>query len=568
MVNIEKVVEKSLNYIDILIKDGLYTIKNQTLTNKINEINDYLKDYNHLLVTLLVLFIFYLLFQFLKNSTKLFEISTYSYYFFKVFGQFNFIKKEMLKERKSLTTFVAESIDSHRYDAKYSIQENGLSADKVISLLKDLSKGDKTDPLSVSRKTGCVYAKNYDYDEICAVAAELYSNVDLNHPDTCPSVKKMEKNISDFMLKLFNNEKYGEALLTSGGTDSILTACLAAKNFAKKNNISKPNMIANVKIHPAFDKGAEVFGIDLIKIPLNSDWTMDLGKLKSAVNENTVMIIACAIDYPHGLIDDTKYMSDLAIEKNILYHIDGCMGGFITCFFDDYKINFPPCDFRLPGITSISCDVHKYGMTPKGCSVIMFKNKEIKNLIGFGMVGNDGLYINSSALNCSRNAYLVAASFAILIKNGRKLYSNQSKRISTALLDITSKIRKDFPKLKVIGKPESSIFAFTGSKIGQIHNEMKKKNWTINLVADPIACMFCMTSENVKSIEDGSFEKDLKECYDECYIKNITKQSSLAAMYGVAANLPESVLNANMDVVLDCFLDSKEYINSITPKTK
>ena len=536
------------------------------ISMKIDSLESEVKNYPPLLVFIFILFSIMILKRLVKILPLLFKLETYTVFVFSICKNI-LLKKRLEKERKTLYQFCMEGMKIDKTEnSKIKVFQNSQDISRILGLFEEILQKDKSQFSKSNKQTGCVYTTNQDISIIAEKAAELYAFSDLNFPELYPSAKKIENNLLEIMLDLFHADKDGCGITTTGGTESIMLSLLAAKMYALDKGIKHPNVILPITVHPAFDKGCQTFGLNMIKIDLDKNYKMNINQVKSKIDNDTVLIVGSAINYPHGVIDDIESLSKIALKNDLLFHVDACMGGFLTCFYEDFISDWKPLDFKLPGVTMISVDIHKYGMTQKGVSVLLFKNKKLRSFASFGMVGNDGLVSNPS-IACSRSAYLVASGYMTLIYHGRKLYADQAKRIRNVIMKIKDEAKVKTPKLEVIGDPQVSIFSFTGEKIGCIHKEMKTKGWAMNLINMPLGVAFCITSDSLPNFENGTFMKDFIESYKNIYEGNNGKETSgLAAMYGVAAMLPEEILLANMDVVVDCILDTKESLNSVINK--
>ena len=168
--------------------------------------------------------------------------------------------------------------------------------------------------------------------------------------------------------------------LSSGGTESILLAMKTYRDraFAEKG-ITKPEMIAPVTAHAAFDKASQYFNIKMIHIPVDENFRADVNAAKKAINKNTIVIVGSAPSFPHGAIDPIAELSELARQHGIGFHTDACLGGFVLPWAEKLGYPVPPFDFRLPGVTSMSADTHKYGYAAKGTSVILYRGQELRH---------------------------------------------------------------------------------------------------------------------------------------------------------------------------------------------
>jgi sphinganine-1-phosphate aldolase len=257
-----------------------------------------------------------------------------------------------------------------------------------------------------------------------------------------------------------------------------------------------------------------MFGIKIHTIPYDSNYQVDIRKVKRAINSNTVVIVGSFPNFPHGICDNIEALSEIALEYDIPLHVDACLGGFLTAFYRYSNINFPKFDFNLKGVASISADLHKYGLCPKGISVLFYKNKEYrKNQYFIYPKWMGGVYPSPSIAG-SRSPAFVAAAYAILMYLGKNTYVNQAKKIYEAISKIKKFVKENCPEIQVIGNPCVCVIAFTGKKIMYLFDEMNRKKWALNIVCNPQGFSFVLTSANIKNVENGDFLKDLKDSYD------------------------------------------------------
>lgn len=555
-------VKKFLHTTLMLIEEKVQSLF--TFNNYIKDVFDFIDSFQNPLliigITFLILFLIKFIFQNVKEITTL---STYTKFFFNLLKSSSFIKSKMEKERKDLIKFASESMGVSLIKKEFTIEENKRSVDSFLNYLDEISVVDKTEKINISKRTGCSYIQDSstrkNIDDLCGEIHQLYDYTELSNT---PSAKIIDENFGKIMLELFNAPENGGYISTFGGSESILSAMLMARNYGYDKGIKRPEVIINSATHPAFDKGAGVFNIELKKACLSKDMNVDISNVESLINENTVMIVSNNINYPYGVDDDVEELSKLSQKYGLLLHVDACMGGFMTCFMNKNSQRLIKySDFRVSGVTSISVDAHKYGLTPKGISHLLVRDKDLLTKISYGHIGSDGLKIFNTLFEPRNPSYMISG-LLVLVHKGKNFYYNQSERISNVVYNVTNEIRKKFPEIEILGQPRVSIFAFKGRKCAKIHYEMKQLGWNLNLLQNPIACMFCITSANLEAFEDGSFIRDLEKAYEKVKLSPNGKEDSLAAVYGISALLPEDVVNANMDIALNCFLDSKSYIES------
>ena len=244
--------------------------------------------------------------------------------------------------------------------------------------MKRISQGER-ETRSVHKDTrvsGCVYCADDDHWQFVSKIMSGFITSNALHTDEFKMISHMEAEIIRMVANLYHGDQNSCGLFTSGGTESILLACLAYREKARaEKGVTKPNIVMSNSAHAAFDKACFYFDIEVRKVPVTKDCKCDLRALKGKIDSNTIAIVASNPDYPYGNYDPTPDIAKLAMKWGIGCHSDCCLGGFINPFVEEAGFRLPNYfDFRVPGVTSISVDPHKYAMGPKGCSVLLFRN--------------------------------------------------------------------------------------------------------------------------------------------------------------------------------------------------
>lgn len=256
--------------------------------------------------------------------------------------------------------------------ANIEFPERGMPREELLATLSSLKSGDS------DWKHGRVFSLIYNAgDEVLRVTEEAYSMFVAENglsPFAFPSLLKMETEVVSMMASLFHGDANTVGNMTSGGSESIMVAVKAARDYAraKKPHISQPELLMPLSAHPAFNKAAHYLGVKTVIVPTDKKTlAADVSAMREAITENTIMMVGSAPSYPHGIIDPLEELAGLAAENDIWMHCDGCLGGLILPFIKKLGYPIPKFDFEIPGICSISVDIHKYGFTPKGASVIL-----------------------------------------------------------------------------------------------------------------------------------------------------------------------------------------------------
>jgi glutamate/tyrosine decarboxylase-like PLP-dependent enzyme len=209
-------------------------------------------------------------------------------------------------------------------------------------------------------------------DTLAAVSREYLAENALN-PFRFPSLARLERETADMVADLLHGTP-GTGGLTSGGTESILVAVYVAREIARERGISRPVLVTGVTAHPAFAKACHLLAMDQVRVAVGPDRRIDVNALSDAVDDRTAMVVASAPNYPFGVIDPVEQIAALASERGVLCHVDACLGGLLLPFWERLGEPVPPWDFRVPGVTSISADIHKYGYSFKGASVLLHRD--------------------------------------------------------------------------------------------------------------------------------------------------------------------------------------------------
>ncbi|CAG8502743.1 2538_t:CDS:10 [Acaulospora colombiana] len=422
----------------------------------------------------------------------------------------------------------------------------GFDDQKIMEELKRYQDYKKVN-WEEGRISGTVYHGGHELTKLYSDAYAMFSVSNPLHPEVFPGVRKMEAEIVSMVLNMYNAPSGSAGTTTSGGTESILMACKAYRDWARnEKGITEPEMqvsrVVPDTIHAAFDKAAGYFNIKLIHIPIDPvTRRVDTKAVSRAVNRNTIMIAGSAPNYPHGIIDDIPTLASIAEKNKIGMHVDCCLGSFLVPFLEEAGFPTQLFDFRVPGVTSISCDTHKYGFAPKGTSVVMYRTKAIRKYQYFLAPDWMGGIYASPTMAGSRPGALIAGCWATMVKMGKSGYIDATKKIVGCAKKIEAGIRK-MDDLFVCGKPLVSVVAFGSNTLNvyDVGDKMTKRGWNLNSLQSPPAVHIACTLLTVLSAEQ--FLIDLQECVDEIKSKPNQKSSETAAIYGLAARLPDKTI--------------------------
>jgi glutamate/tyrosine decarboxylase-like PLP-dependent enzyme len=296
-------------------------------------------------------------------------------------------------------------------------------------------------------------------------------------------------------------------------------------------------MILPVTAHAAFDKACQYFNIKPIYIPFDSNYRADVEAAHKAVTPNTIVIVGSAPSFPHGAIDPIGELSEIARAHGIGFHTDACLGGFVLPWAEKLGYAVPPFDFRLPGVTSMSADTHKYGYAAKGTSVILYRGRELLHHQYYTATDWPGGLYFSPTFAGSRPGALSAACWAAMTSIGAQGYLDATKRILETAETIKQGIHR-FPELRVLGEPLFVIaFASDTLDIYKVLEAMSRKGWSLNGLHKPASVHLCVTLRHTQPGVAEQFLRDLQESV--AYVKeHPDEKGTMAPVYGMAATLP------------------------------
>jgi sphinganine-1-phosphate aldolase len=441
----------------------------------------------------------------------------------------------------------------------------------------------------------------------------MYAHANPLHADAFPAVARMEAEIVAMTARMLGGgERAGASepsssekrkpvssssssdvcvrsgvcgLTTSGGTESILTAIRATRDYMRETRgITKPEMIAATSAHAAVYKAAEYFGIRLLIAPVDEHYRMDVAATRRLITRNTILLYASAPGYPHGAMDPVEALGALAVRKKICLHVDACLGGFVMPFAGEAGeetlvaggeasgqrrssrrpaeafsgasngVAHPreeseaspappiaPFDFRVPGVTSMSVDTHKYGLAQKGSSVVLYSSSALRQRQYTAVTNwSGGLYISPTQAG-SRSGGLIAQTWAALVHMGREGY----RRNAAAVLKAAVKLRRGIAAIEgltLVGSDATMVVAWGSAdptlNVYVVNDVMTKKGWHLSVLHAPAALHMCLTPANVGAVD--ALLEDLRDAVGEARrAGGRGVDGGKAPIYGLAGGLPD-----------------------------
>jgi len=383
--------------------------------------------------------------------------------------------------------------------------ETGQPADRIAALMDAMKSADANwragrVPLYVFGATPAVAEVGRD-----AFMAFFTENV-LGAKRAFGSLKRMEEEVIAMALDLFHGPEGATGNMTSGGTESIVMAVKACRDFnraTRKNPTHRGNIVLPLTAHPAFDKGANLMDLEIRRTPIADDLRADPAAMEAAMDADTIMLVGSTPCFPYGVVDPIPALSDLALRKNTWLHVDACVGGYFAPFAKALGRPIPDFDFANPGVMSLSADLHKFGFCPKPASTVFYRDAEKHAAQALDLdVWPNGRFVTNTMVG-TRPGGGVAAAWAVLNFLGRAGYMAIAERM-LAMRDAYVEGIEAIPGMTVFGRPDLSILAFgaPAKDADSIAAGMAARHWVPGMVRTPPGLHLMMSLLHEPARED------------------------------------------------------------------
>ena len=351
-----------------------------------------------------------------------------------------------------------------------------------------------------------------------AVAEEAYrrfSGENALNTDAFPSLKRIQAEVVAMAGVWLGATPQSAGFMTSGGTESILMAVKAARDrLLALRAIRNPNMVLPTSAHAAFAKAGAYFGVEVRRVAVQPDWRANVAAMRDVTDENTVLIVGSAPQYPQGVVDDIVGIAKIAIDFDINCHVDACMGGVTLAYLARLGENITPWNLQVPGVSSISVDLHKFGYTSKGASVIIYATKHLRSFQGFVTDDWLGGFYGSSGVLGTKSGGSMASAWAVMHFLGDDGYLRLTRQAREATLQLADFVRES-QDLVLRAEPESTLLCFgardpSALNVFAVADELSKRGWYVDRQTPPDSLHCTVNAIHHDKID--WFTKDLHEC--------------------------------------------------------
>lgn len=374
----------------------------------------------------------------------------------------------------------------------------------------------------------------------------FFSENGLN-PTAFPSLRRFETEVIAMSANLLGSDGTVVGNITSGGTESIIMAMLTARQWARTHRleIQRPEVILPISGHPAFEKAAHYFDIEIVHVPVAADFRADVTAVQAAITPNTIMLVGSAPSYPHGVVDSIPELAQVAQAHGLLCHVDACVGGFMLPFVRRAGYPVPPFDFSVPGVTSLSADLHKYGYAAKGASLILYRERALRRHQLFAYTDWPGGIYASPTMAGTRPGGAIAAAWAIMNHLGAAGYTEIARAVMETAVHIRTAIN-NIPGIHILGQPPMSLMAIASDELNiyEVGDEMSQRGWHLDRQQFPPSLHLTVNYAHVGRADE--FIMDLADAVQVARrpsARRLGNSIAVAAARTASRALPDSLLS-------------------------
>jgi sphinganine-1-phosphate aldolase len=432
--------------------------------------------------------------------------------------------------------------------APLRLPQEGRSREELLDEMRALRRADVN--WEEGRVFSLVFPAGEEAGRLLKEVYTLFFSENALNPTAFPSLRRLETEVIAMSAALLGSDGSVAGNMTSGGTESILMAVKTARDRARaqRPQVTAPEMILPLSAHPAFEKAAHYFDVRPVRTALDSGFRADVDAVRAALTPNTILIVGSAPAYPHGVVDPIPQLAALASEQGILCHVDACVGGFMLPFVRRLGYPVTEFDFGVPGVTSLSADLHKYGYAAKGASVILYRDAALRRYQLFAYTDWPGGIYASPTVGGTRPGGAIAAAWAILNFLGEAGYLAIAREVMAAVARIRAGVAA-IGSIAVLGEPEMSVLALASPSLNiyEVGDELGARGWHLDRQQNPPSLHLTVNAAHVGQVD--AFLADLESAVHAARrpsSRRLVDRATVAAARAAASVLPASLLSRLM----------------------
>ena len=360
------------------------------------------------------------------------------------------------------------------------IPATGRDERSLFDAMESYRSGDM--PWRDGRTWALVYDAGPDVERVAKAAFTAFLSENALDPTVFPSLLRFENEVVDMCARHLGAGPEVVGNFTSGGTESCMLAVKTARDYARaERGIADPVIVLPTTAHAAFHKASAYFGVRKAIVDVDPvSWIVDVEAMRAAITPDTILLVASAPSYAHGVIDPIEGLGQLALQHDLLLHVDACIGGFLLPYLRRAGVDVPPFGFEVPGVSSMSMDLHKYAFCPKGASVVLHRDNALRKHQIFSCASWTGYTVVNPTIQSSKSGGPVAAAWAVLNYVGDDGYLEMARIIQAGTRQIVDGVNA-IDGLRVLGDPVMNLVAFESTdpsvSIFRVIDAMKTREW-------------------------------------------------------------------------------------------
>lgn len=353
-----------------------------------------------------------------------------------------------------------------------------IESEDLLARLRRMQQADV--PVHGGRTLAYVYDSGLaDADEAGRAAVAAYAGSNGLDPTAFPSLLQMENELVGWTCALLDAPADAVGTITSGGTESVLLAVQTARDA--RPDVERPELVLPATAHPAFHKAAHYFGVEPVMVAVDDDFLARPAATAAAITDRTVLVVASAPSYAHGVVDPVTEIAAAAAARGVRCHVDACIGGWVLPYAARLGRAVPPWTFAVDGVTSISVDLHKYAYAPKGTSVLLHRTPELRRPQFFASARWPGYTMLNSTMQSTKSGGPLAGAWAVVNTIGDDGYLELTRTALDGVDRLVAGIGT-IPGLRVVGEPDSTLVAVAADDtcdVFTITDAMTRAGWYV-----------------------------------------------------------------------------------------
>ena len=384
--------------------------------------------------------------------------------------------------------------------------EKGTPWESLQETMREMGKSDAD--WRNARTAVYVFNAGEDVIRVAKEAYAMYSSENGLGPAAFPSLHRMEQEVVGMGLRLLRAPDGACGNMTSGGSESIFMAVKTCRDQARAGGMDTAGaeLVLPRSAHPAFDKAAHYLGLRIVRVPVAADYRADVGAMAAALSDRTIMLVGSAPCFPYGLIDPIAELSALAQQRGLWLHVDACVGGYFAPFARMNGVPVADFDFSLPGVASISADLHKYGYAAKGASTIFHRSEAQRAHQIFEFEDWPAGHMSTPTAAGTRPGGAIAGAWAVMNYLGVEGYREKARMVCETRGTLMERIAA-IDGLEIIGDPVLGLFAYGptpghGLPIMKVYGQMLGRGWMSGVVTEPKGIHLMLSPAHARVVDE------------------------------------------------------------------